>query len=81
MLPDVVHIDHYVRRGTWLSPTFGRETLEARGADLDNCMTFSWCESLLHFLDMFLTADICFSGILPQGDRKIQDRSWSISEI
>lgn len=37
MLPDVAHIDHYVRGRTWLSPTFAREKIDERGgAGLDN---------------------------------------------
>lgn len=40
MLPDVEHIDHYVRRGTWLSPTFGRELLDMRGESRDNGTNF-----------------------------------------
>ncbi|KAL1999871.1 hypothetical protein VTN02DRAFT_3873 [Thermoascus thermophilus] len=37
MLPDVSHIDHYVRGRTWLSPTFARDKIDERGgAGLDN---------------------------------------------
>lgn len=37
MLPDVVHIDHYVRGRTWISPTFARHEVDKRGAELGNC--------------------------------------------
>lgn len=37
ILPDVSHIDHYIRGRTWLSPTFAREKIDERGgAGLDN---------------------------------------------
>ncbi|RMJ21396.1 monooxygenase [Aspergillus sp. HF37] len=36
MLPDVSHIDHYVRGRTWLSPTFARDEVDKRGAELEN---------------------------------------------
>jgi hypothetical protein len=37
MLPRVTHIDHYIRGRTWLSPTFAREHIDKRGAELENC--------------------------------------------
>lgn len=37
MLPDVTHIDHYIRGRTWLSPTFARDKVDQRGANLENC--------------------------------------------
>ncbi|KAF4447086.1 hypothetical protein FALBO_16988, partial [Fusarium albosuccineum] len=36
MLPKVLHIDHYVRGKTWLSPTFARAIVEERTGGLDN---------------------------------------------
>ncbi|GES63084.1 flavin-binding monooxygenase [Aspergillus terreus] len=36
MLPKVTHIDHYIRGRTWLSPTFAREHIDKRGAELEN---------------------------------------------
>ncbi|KAK9852250.1 hypothetical protein MYU51_008649 [Penicillium brevicompactum] len=36
MLPDVPHIDHYVRGRTWIAPSFAREELEKRGPGMDN---------------------------------------------
>lgn len=37
MLPKVMHIDHYVRNRTWVSPTFAREHVDKHGKGLDNC--------------------------------------------
>jgi cation diffusion facilitator CzcD-associated flavoprotein CzcO len=37
MLPDVSHIDHYVRGRTWVSPTFARDEIDKRGVELENC--------------------------------------------
>lgn len=37
MLPNVSHIDHYMRNSTWLSPSFAREHIEKRGEGLENC--------------------------------------------
>ncbi|CAI7650847.1 unnamed protein product [Penicillium glandicola] len=36
LLPDVPHIDHYMRSRTWISPTFGREEIEKRGQGADD---------------------------------------------
>ncbi|CAI7582011.1 unnamed protein product [Penicillium bialowiezense] len=36
MLPDVPHIDHYVRSRTWISPSFAREELDKREQGVDN---------------------------------------------
>ncbi|KAL4898718.1 hypothetical protein BDV59DRAFT_197596 [Aspergillus ambiguus] len=36
MLPKVTHIDHYIRGRTWLSPTFARDHIDKRGAELEN---------------------------------------------
>ncbi|KAJ5531135.1 hypothetical protein N7527_004528 [Penicillium freii] len=36
MLPNVSHIDHYMRSATWLSPSFAREHVEKRGKGLEN---------------------------------------------
>ena len=36
MLPDVPHIDHYVRGRTWIAPSFAREELDKRGPGSDN---------------------------------------------
>ncbi|KAJ5754168.1 uncharacterized protein N7511_008321 [Penicillium nucicola] len=36
LLPDVPHIDHYVRSRTWLAPTFAREEIDKRGEALEN---------------------------------------------
>ncbi|KAJ5372949.1 hypothetical protein N7517_004955 [Penicillium concentricum] len=36
LLPDVPHIDHYMRSRTWISPSFGREQIDKRGKGLDN---------------------------------------------
>ncbi|KAL4995553.1 hypothetical protein BDV10DRAFT_196629 [Aspergillus recurvatus] len=37
MLPKVTHLDHYIRGRTWLSPTFAREQVDKRSAELENC--------------------------------------------
>lgn len=37
MLPNVSHLDHYIRSATWLSPSFAREQIEKRGKGLENC--------------------------------------------
>ncbi|CBF78087.1 hypothetical protein AN8757.2 [Aspergillus nidulans FGSC A4] len=37
MLPEVTHLDHYIRGRTWLSPTFAREQVDKRSAELENC--------------------------------------------
>ncbi|KAJ5825359.1 hypothetical protein N7474_002497 [Penicillium riverlandense] len=36
VLPDVTHIDHYVRSRTWISPSFARDQIDRRGKKLDN---------------------------------------------
>ncbi|KAJ9266407.1 hypothetical protein DTO212C5_6330 [Paecilomyces variotii] len=36
MLPDVTHIDHYIRGRTWVSPTFARDQIDKRGSNLEN---------------------------------------------
>ncbi|KAJ5752204.1 hypothetical protein N7520_009121 [Penicillium odoratum] len=36
ILPDVPHMDHYVRSRTWVSPSFAREHIEKRGKGLEN---------------------------------------------
>jgi cation diffusion facilitator CzcD-associated flavoprotein CzcO len=36
MLPDVHHIDHYIRGRTWISPSFARDEIEKRGSGIDN---------------------------------------------
>lgn len=41
MLPDVTHIDHYIRGRTWIAPTFARTGINKRGADLENCKSKS----------------------------------------
>ncbi|KAL4739993.1 hypothetical protein BDV11DRAFT_214749 [Aspergillus similis] len=37
MLPKVTHLDHYIRGRTWLSPTFAREQVDKRSAEVENC--------------------------------------------
>ncbi|KAJ5698972.1 hypothetical protein N7462_000977 [Penicillium macrosclerotiorum] len=36
ILPNVTHIDHYMRSKTWISPTFAREHIDKRGDGLEN---------------------------------------------
>lgn len=36
LLPDVPHIDHYMRSRTWVSPSFARAHIEKRGDGIDN---------------------------------------------
>lgn len=36
LLPDVPHIDHYMRSRTWVSPSFAREHIDKRGDGIDN---------------------------------------------
>ncbi|KAK1141812.1 hypothetical protein N8T08_008477 [Aspergillus melleus] len=37
ILPKVAHLDHYIRSGTWIAPTFARDEVNKRGTELGNC--------------------------------------------
>ncbi|KAJ5595436.1 uncharacterized protein N7459_001644 [Penicillium hispanicum] len=37
LLPNVTHIDHYIRSRTWIAPGFACSQVEKRGANMDNC--------------------------------------------
>lgn len=50
MLPNVSHIDHYMRSATWLSPSFAREHIEKRGKGLENCESIT--PALIPFADV-----------------------------